>query len=65
MILGASCVCERGQTIWTDAHRGDRKRFVVREDEILTALWNFKRRSERQLAARFVTVRASLTDSVV
>jgi hypothetical protein len=28
----------RGRTIWVaDAHRGDRKRFVVRADEMLTA----------------------------
>jgi hypothetical protein len=28
-----------GQTIWiADAHRGDRKRFVVRADEKLTAV---------------------------
>jgi hypothetical protein len=37
MILEAICVCERGQAIWTDAHRGDGKRFVVRGDEKLTA----------------------------
>jgi hypothetical protein len=34
----ASAVDHEGQTIWiVDAHRGDRKRFVVHADEKLTA----------------------------
>jgi hypothetical protein len=33
-----SAIDTNGQTIWiVDAHRGDRKRFVVRADEKLTA----------------------------
>jgi hypothetical protein len=35
-----------GRTIWiADAHRGDRKRFVVRADEMLTAFVEFRRSS--------------------
>jgi len=37
-----------GRTIWiADAHRGDRQRFVVYADELLTAFSNLKRRFAR------------------
>jgi hypothetical protein len=33
-----SAIDSNGRTIWiADAHRGDRKRYVVRADELLTA----------------------------
>jgi len=39
-----SAVDSRGRTIWiADAHRDDGKRFVVRAEEKLTGLWNWKR----------------------
>ena len=40
-----SAIDSNGRTTWiADAHRDDGKRFVVRADEKLTALWNLKRR---------------------
>jgi hypothetical protein len=39
-----SAVDSKGRTIWiVDAHRGDRKRFVVRADEKLTAFLELQR----------------------
>jgi hypothetical protein len=35
-----------GRTIWiADAHRDDERRFIVRADEKLTAVWNSNQRS--------------------
>jgi hypothetical protein len=39
-----SAIDSNGRTIWiADAHRDDRKRFVVRADEILTAFLELER----------------------
>jgi hypothetical protein len=39
-----SAIDSEGRTIWTiDAHRGDRRRFVVRSDEKLTAFVELER----------------------
>jgi hypothetical protein len=43
-----------GRTIWiADAHRGDRKRFVVRADEKVTAFWSLKESRAKQLICNF------------
>ena len=43
-----SAIDSEGRTIWiADAHRGDRQRFVVYADELLTAFSNLKRRFAR------------------
>jgi hypothetical protein len=52
-----------GRTIWiADAHRDDRKRFVVRADEKLTAFLELERVTRESFrflkAARFGTIRA-------
>ena len=45
-----SAVGSRGRTIWTaDAHRGDRKRFVVRADDKLTAFLELERVTRKSL----------------
>jgi hypothetical protein len=50
-----SAVDSTGRTIWiADAHRGGR-RFVVRADEKLTALWNLNRRFTRPNSAQHET----------
>jgi hypothetical protein len=50
-----------GRTIWiTDAHRSDGKRFIVRADEKLTALWNWKRRFARTASVDLTFFRASI-----
>jgi hypothetical protein len=42
----------QGRTLWiADAHRGDRKRFVVRSDEKLTAFLEL----ERAICLRLLT----------
>jgi hypothetical protein len=39
-----SAVDSEGRTLWiVDAHRGDGKRFIVRSDEMLTALLELER----------------------
>jgi len=44
-----SAIDSDGRTIWiADAHRGDRKRFVVRAEEKLTGLWNWEAASRAQ-----------------
>jgi hypothetical protein len=40
-----SAIDSNGRTLWiADAHRDDEKRFVVRANEKLTRLWNWKQR---------------------
>jgi hypothetical protein len=46
-----SAIDSNGRTIWiADAHRDDRKRFVVRADELLTAFLELQVAIHRQPA---------------
>jgi hypothetical protein len=45
-----SAIDSQGRTIWiADAHRGDRKRFVVRADETLTAFLELEKVTRESL----------------